>query len=981
MNALVEPLRGGAWQIAVRAAMAVVVVWLVVLPLLGASDSTLFTMTLMFTSVAVATNWNLTGGFTGYVDFGHAAWFGIGAYVTAILMSVQANAVGAGWPPVGAIVAGALVSGLAAALIGRATMRLKGPYFSIAMLGTFVAVREIVRIWGGLTGGGVGLTLPPYLNRALFYYVELVAVIGLVTLVWWLRRTRFGAALVAIREDELGAETRGIATIRLKVAAFSFAGTSTGLFGGLWAYQNTFVDPDIAFTEVRTLDAAMATLLGGLGTVAGPVLGAVSLHWLREALWANLLDYHLVAQGVLLVLIVLFLPRGIVGLFDRRGWSVRRLWRSGTADTDDSAGSNADSSSNAPESGTTGDARIPTRSNADSSSNAPESGTTGDALIPERSTADAGEPARSGGRSAHGLGGPTDGGRVRGDSPAESGAGDRPATGVVALAGTGIVKRFGGLTAVDGVDIEVGSGEMVGLIGPNGSGKTTLFDCLSRVAPMDGGSVSFEGSDITRLRPHRVARLGVSRTFQIIRVYRDLTVLENMELSIQWDRIGVRGLFGRTGAPARAKAEELLEFLMLGPLRDEPAGTLSGGQRRLLEIGMALMSDPALVLLDEATAGVNPALVEEIKQRLRAVNSDRGVAFLMVEHNVQFVADLCERVVVLDAGRKLAEGSPRQVMEDPAVIEAYFGAGAGAGSPATAASRRPGQGADREPPTDRRQRFPVGCDRGHQATERTVNHPPDRDPLLDLRSVRAGYVPGHDIIRGVDLEVHTGEIVCVIGPNGAGKSTVFKAVYGLVPVRAGQVLCGGADITNIEPSEALATAGIAIVPQLRSSFAQMTVHENLELGMYRCTDKARVRDRIEFVCDLFPRLGDRVRQQTGTMSGGEQRMLEIGRSLMWEPRLVLMDEPSAGLSPIVTAEVFETVRRLNRQISLTVLMIEQNARQGLETSHRGYVMEQGRITHYGPAGDLLADPEVRRAFLGAVGTADAPPDATDSLNP
>ena len=245
------------------------------------------------------------------------------------------------------------------------------------------------------------------------------------------------------------------------------------------------------------------------------------------------------------------------------------------------------------------------------------------------------------------------------------------------LEATGIVKRFGGLTAVDGVDIKVGAGEMVGLIGPNGSGKTTLFDCLSRVAAIDAGSISFQGSDITRLPPHRVARLGVSRTFQLIRVYRDLTVLENMELSIQWDRIGLRGLFSRTDAATRAKADELLEFLMLGAMRDEPAGTLSGGQRRLLEIGMSLMSDPSLVLLDEATAGVNPVLVEEIKQRLRAVNSERQVAFLLVEHNVQFVADLCERVVVLDAGRKLAEGTPRQVMDDPAVIEAYFGADAG----------------------------------------------------------------------------------------------------------------------------------------------------------------------------------------------------------------------------------------------------------------------------------------------------------------
>ena len=242
------------------------------------------------------------------------------------------------------------------------------------------------------------------------------------------------------------------------------------------------------------------------------------------------------------------------------------------------------------------------------------------------------------------------------------------------MEGTGIVKRFGGLTAVDGVDIEVGAGEMVGLIGPNGSGKTTLFDCLSRVLGIDAGSIAFDGSDITRLKPHQVARLGVSRTFHVIRVYRDLTVLENMELSVQWGDVGLRDLFRRTGTDTRRKADELLDFLLLSPMRDEPAGALSGGQRRLLEIGMALMSDPVLVLLDEATAGVNPALVENIKERLTAVNAQHGVAFLLVEHNEQFVADLCERVVVLDAGTKLAEGTPRQFMDDPAVVEAYFGA-------------------------------------------------------------------------------------------------------------------------------------------------------------------------------------------------------------------------------------------------------------------------------------------------------------------
>ena len=307
-------------------ALAVLAV-LVVLPLLpGTSNATLLTLTLMLTSIGVAINWNLTGGFTGYVDFGHAVWFGIGAYATAILMSLQSNGPQVGWPAAPAVVVGALVAGALAAVIGRATMRLKGPYFSIAMLGTFVAVREIVRVWSPLTGGGVGLTLPPYLNRPLFYYIELALVVLLLAVSWWLRRARFGAALVAIREDEIGAETRGIDTSRLKTAIFSFAGLSTGLFGALWAYQNTFVDPDIAFVEVRTIDAVMGTMLGGLGTVTGPILGATVLYWLRELLWANLLDYHLLTQGVLLILIVLFVPRGLVGIVDRRGTSLFELW-------------------------------------------------------------------------------------------------------------------------------------------------------------------------------------------------------------------------------------------------------------------------------------------------------------------------------------------------------------------------------------------------------------------------------------------------------------------------------------------------------------------------------------------------------------------------------------------------------------------------------------------------------------------------------
>ncbi|MDH3464218.1 MAG: ABC transporter ATP-binding protein [Acidimicrobiia bacterium] len=235
-------------------------------------------------------------------------------------------------------------------------------------------------------------------------------------------------------------------------------------------------------------------------------------------------------------------------------------------------------------------------------------------------------------------------------------------------------------------------------------------------------------------------------------------------------------------------------------------------------------------------------------------------------------------------------------------------------------------------------------------------------PLLEVKDVFAGYLD-FDILHGVNLEVAKKEVVCVIGPNGAGKSTVFRAVYGLIKVRLGQVIFDGVDITNSTPQQVL-SAGIAIVPQLRSVFPQMTVLENLEMGMFLEKDQQRVYERIDVVFGLFPRLKERAKQAAGTMSGGEQRMLEIGRALMLEPKLVLMDEPSAGLAPSITKAIFDHIRNLNAEIGLTVLMIEQNARQGLEASHRGYVLELGRNTYQGTGEALIADPEVRRAFLG-----------------
>ena len=233
--------------------------------------------------------------------------------------------------------------------------------------------------------------------------------------------------------------------------------------------------------------------------------------------------------------------------------------------------------------------------------------------------------------------------------------------------------------------------------------------------------------------------------------------------------------------------------------------------------------------------------------------------------------------------------------------------------------------------------------------------------MLKLESVRASYGPV-EALRGIDLDVREGELVCLLGANGAGKSTTLRAISGLVRPTAGRILFEDRAITGAEPAAVLA-AGIAHCPEGRRVFPYLTVEENLAMGAYVRRDRAGIATDLERVCAHFPILGERRRQAAGTLSGGEQQMLAIGRALMARPRLILFDEPSLGLAPTVVATTFAIIADIRRQ-GTTVLMVEQNAYLALQMADRGYVMETGRIVLAGPARDLMADANVRRAYLG-----------------
>jgi branched-chain amino acid transport system ATP-binding protein len=238
--------------------------------------------------------------------------------------------------------------------------------------------------------------------------------------------------------------------------------------------------------------------------------------------------------------------------------------------------------------------------------------------------------------------------------------------------------------------------------------------------------------------------------------------------------------------------------------------------------------------------------------------------------------------------------------------------------------------------------------------------------LFEAQQVVAGYLPGVDILHGSDLTVDEGELVGIIGPNGAGKSTLLKAMFGLVPVRSGRVLLRGEDITRLRADE-LVERGVGYVPQVRNVFGSMTVDDNLRMGAY--LRPREFRTRREQVVGLLPRIGERLHQRAGSLSGGERQMLAMARALMMDLSVLLLDEPSAGLSPMMQDDVFDRIARINES-GVSVLMVEQNARRCLEIAHRAYVLDQGRNAYEGTGDALLADPRVVELYLGTLAQVD-----------
>jgi len=506
--------------------------------------------------------------------------------------------------------------------------------------------------------------------------------------------------------------------------------------------------------------------------------------------------------------------------------------------------------------------------------------------------------------------------------------------GSVLLETRGATRRFDGLTAVNGVDLAIRRGEILGVIGPNGAGKTTLVNCITGLDRLSSGTVVFRGEDITRLPSHVIGRRGIARTFQVVKPLKGLSVRDNVAVGAMF---GARGK-ERSARKARQRAEEVLEKVGLGHRAPHLASDLTIPDLKRLELAKALAMDPELLFLDEVMAGLNPSEVEKAMDLLRQINRE-GVTLFVIEHVMRAIMGISDRLVVLHYGKKIAEGKPQEIVESPAVIEAYLGE----------------RFAKRARATGRVGALTAGGE------FRKLEIPPPAETLLEVKDLSSGY-GGVQVLWNVSLEVRRGEVVALVGANGAGKTTLLCTLSQLVRPQSGTIHFGERDLTHAQPEEVVA-AGILHVPQGRRLFPGLTVKENLLQGVYLRRDSDRIAADLDWVFGLLPRLKERADQLAGRLSGGEQQMCAIGRSLMGRPRLLLIDELSLGLAPLVVDQLLALISQINKE-GTTVLLVEQDVQVALEHAHRGYVLETGRIVQSSPAGELLADPKIRHAYLG-----------------
>lgn len=583
-----------AGRMARIAPMVVVVLLIGLFPLISGNG---YYQNMIIISLVIAigaVGLNIITGFAGYPSLAQAAFLGIGAY-TAAIGSIKVGGSPFYWIPLAG-----LIAGFFAFILGLLSLRTRGFSFAIITVSFLLLTRIITQNWPAFTGGSAGMTLPlPTWDRAYMnwpFHFALVVLLGLSLLMAYrIRRTKFGVGLIAMREDEDKAGSVGINTPTYKMLGFVCSAVFVGMAGAVYGYYLTFVDPLGMFGLLLSVQIILSVLLGGKGTIWGPVLGAFIIEPFNE--FANNTlgggNSRLVIFGGVLVLVVLLLPQGIIPTVTKKIVTYQERKRPGLTGS-----------------------RIE--------------------LCERPRPATRPEPSA-----------------------------------VNVLEIRNLSKRFGGLQAVDDCSFGVPEGSVTALIGPNGSGKTTVFNIVTGMMAADSGEVYLDGKRIDHLPPWSRAHLGLGRTFQITRLFGEMTVLENLVAPLREFTPGQLNRGAMSGDEAD-RAGELLALVGMTAYRDRPASALSYGQRKLVELAQVLALEPRVILLDEPVGGINPTLVERLGELILELNAS-GRTFLIVEHNMPFVMGLCNPVRVLARGTTICQGTPEQVQKEQCVLEAYLG--------------------------------------------------------------------------------------------------------------------------------------------------------------------------------------------------------------------------------------------------------------------------------------------------------------------
>lgn len=481
---------------------------------------------------------------------------------------------------------------------------------------------------------------------------------------------------------------------------------------------------------------------------------------------------------------------------------------------------------------------------------------------------------------------------------------------------------FGGVKAAQQVSISAPYGKVTSVIGPNGAGKTTVLNMISGFYRPDSGAIMLD-QDLAGKNAWQISRAGIARTYQTTMLFDELSVLDNVLIAQR------NGELSHALAKESDKnidlAEQLLSFVGYRGALDALASDLPHVDRRLVEIARALATGPSVLLLDEPAAGLSRTETDQLAHLLKAI-ADFGLAVVIVEHDMPLVMSISDNILVLDSGKPIAAGSPAEVQKNPAVVAAYLG----------------------------------GSD--YQGRGREVAWDGSRNATLFVKDLVIDYGAA-PVVDKVNLVINPGECVAILGANGAGKSSIMRTLAGLQSPTSGSIILNNDSIEGLDAS-LIAAKGLALVPEGRQVFAELSVRDNLKLGAY-LREGADLEKDLQKVLTRFPRLKDRQHSLGGLLSGGEQQMVAIGRALMAEPTILLLDEPSLGLAPAMIRELFEVLASL-RDEGTTILVVDQMANLAMALADRAYVLETGKIVQEGLCSELREDSVLEAAYLGIV---------------